>query len=196
MKLSVPPLLTPSQEGSQMLPMEKTWRAAPTVIQPSAPRSQQLFLDKERELQLPTPPDSGAPLSPERKAWAQAFTCLIFPSLGWQAGTALCAYLPPPSPSRLHRSLDFFFPALSPSIPERLTRNQELFCCAQQEGSLQGCCLGGGEASVSSVAQSCPTLCTPWTAALQASLPITSSQRLPKLTSIQSVKSSNCPGSL
>ena len=93
-----------------MLPMEKTWRAAPTVIQPSAPRSQQLFLDKERELQLPTPPDSGAPLSPERKAWAQAFTCLIFPSLGWQAGTALCAYLPPPSPAGLKAAAEGGFP--------------------------------------------------------------------------------------
>ena len=41
------------------------------------------------------------------------------------------------------------------------------------------------------VAQSCPTLCTPWTAAPQASLFITSSQSLLKLTSIELVMPSN-----
>ena len=45
--------------------------------------------------------------------------------------------------------------------------------------------------SVSSVAQSCPTLLTPWTAAHQASLSITNSQSLLKLTSIESVMPSN-----
>ena len=44
--------------------------------------------------------------------------------------------------------------------------------------------------SVSSVAQSCPTLCHPWTA-LQASLFITISQSLLKLMSIKSVMPSN-----
>ena len=39
----------------------------------------------------------------------------------------------------------------------------------------------------SSVAQSCLTLCNPWTAAQQASLSITNSQSLPKLMSIKSV---------
>ena len=39
----------------------------------------------------------------------------------------------------------------------------------------------------SSVAQSCPTLCDPWTAALQASLSITKSRSPPKPTSIESV---------
>ena len=43
----------------------------------------------------------------------------------------------------------------------------------------------------SSIAQSCPTLCDPWTAAHQASLSITNSQSLPKLTSIESVMPSN-----
>ena len=38
--------------------------------------------------------------------------------------------------------------------------------------------------SVHSVAQSCPTLCAPWTAACQASLSITNTQSLPKLMSI------------
>ena len=42
----------------------------------------------------------------------------------------------------------------------------------------------------SSVAQSCPIV-TPWTAACQASLPITNSQRLLKLMSIESVMPSN-----
>ena len=42
-----------------------------------------------------------------------------------------------------------------------------------------------------SVAQSCPTLCEPWTAALQASLPFTISGSLLKLMSIKSVMSSN-----
>ena len=42
-----------------------------------------------------------------------------------------------------------------------------------------------------SVAQSYPTLCEPWTAALQASLPFTISGSLLKLMSIKSVMSSN-----
>ena len=43
----------------------------------------------------------------------------------------------------------------------------------------------------SSVAQSCPTLCDPMTAACQASLSITNSQSLPRLMSIESVRPSN-----
>ena len=43
----------------------------------------------------------------------------------------------------------------------------------------------------SSVAQSCPTLATAWTAACQASLSLTSSWSLPKLMSIKLVKPSN-----
>ena len=43
----------------------------------------------------------------------------------------------------------------------------------------------------SSVAQSCPTLCNPWTAACQASLSISNSQSLLKLMSIESVMPSN-----
>ena len=43
----------------------------------------------------------------------------------------------------------------------------------------------------SSVAQSCPTLLTPWTAACQASLSITNSRSPPKPMSIESVKPSN-----
>ena len=43
----------------------------------------------------------------------------------------------------------------------------------------------------SSVAQLCPTLCDPWTAACQASLPITNSQILLKLMSINLVIPSN-----
>ena len=45
--------------------------------------------------------------------------------------------------------------------------------------------------SVCSVAQSCPTLCNPWTAACQVSLAITNSQSLLKLMCIQSVMPSN-----
>ena len=45
--------------------------------------------------------------------------------------------------------------------------------------------------SVSSVAQLCLTLVTPWTAARQASLSITNSQSLLKLMSIESVMPSN-----
>ena len=43
----------------------------------------------------------------------------------------------------------------------------------------------------SSVTQSCPTLCNPWTAAHQASLSITNSRSLLKLMSIESVMPSN-----
>ena len=45
--------------------------------------------------------------------------------------------------------------------------------------------------SVSSVTQSCPTLCDPWTAACQVSLSITNSHSLLKLISIESVMPSN-----
>ena len=45
--------------------------------------------------------------------------------------------------------------------------------------------------SVSSVAQSCPTLCNPWIAAHQGSLSITNSQSLLKIMSIESVMPSN-----
>ena len=45
--------------------------------------------------------------------------------------------------------------------------------------------------SVSSVAQSCLTLCDPWTTACQASLSITNSRSSPKLMSIESVMPSN-----
>ena len=43
----------------------------------------------------------------------------------------------------------------------------------------------------SSVTQSCPTLCAPWTVACQASLSFTVSQSLLKLMSIESVMPSN-----
>ena len=46
--------------------------------------------------------------------------------------------------------------------------------------------------SVSSVAQSCPTLCNPWIAAHQGSLSITNSQSLLKLVSIELVMPYNC----
>ena len=46
-------------------------------------------------------------------------------------------------------------------------------------------------AQFSTVAQSCPTLCDPWTAAHQASLSITNSQSLLKLMSIGLVMPSN-----
>ena len=42
-----------------------------------------------------------------------------------------------------------------------------------------------------SVAQSCPTLCDPWTAALQASLSFAISQNLLKFMSIESVMQSS-----
>ena len=45
--------------------------------------------------------------------------------------------------------------------------------------------------SISSIAQSCLTLLTPWTTACQASLSITNSWSLPKLMSIESVMPSN-----
>ena len=48
-----------------------------------------------------------------------------------------------------------------------------------------------GISSVSSVAQLCPTLCDPWTAARQASLSITNSQSPPKPMSIVLVMPSN-----
>ena len=52
-------------------------------------------------------------------------------------------------------------------------------------------CVSDSGSLVSSVAQSCPTLVTPWTAAHQASLSITNSRSLFKLMSIQSVRPSS-----
>ena len=46
-------------------------------------------------------------------------------------------------------------------------------------------------AQFSSVTQSCLTLCDPWITACQASLSITNSHSLPKLTSVESVMPSN-----
>ena len=43
----------------------------------------------------------------------------------------------------------------------------------------------------SSITQSCPTFCDPWTAACQASLSITNCRSLPKLMSIESVMPPN-----
>ena len=43
----------------------------------------------------------------------------------------------------------------------------------------------------SAVAQSCPALCDPWTAACQASLSITNAWSLPRLMSIELVMPSN-----
>ena len=51
--------------------------------------------------------------------------------------------------------------------------------------------LGWISVQFSSVAQSCPTLCHPWTAARQASLSIANSWSIPKPMSIESVMSSN-----
>ena len=48
-----------------------------------------------------------------------------------------------------------------------------------------------GLSQFSSVAQSCPTFCNPWTVASQASLSITNSQSLLRLVSIESVMPSN-----
>ena len=52
------------------------------------------------------------------------------------------------------------------------------------------CCSLTG-VSISSVTQSCPTLCNPWTTAHQASLSITNSWSPPKPMSIESVMPSN-----
>ena len=49
----------------------------------------------------------------------------------------------------------------------------------------------GRSVQFSSVAQSCPTLCDPWTAARQASLSITNSRSLLKLMPIESMMASN-----
>ena len=63
------------------------------------------------------------------------------------------------------------------------------------KGVCQGCilspCLFNLKAEFSSVAQSCPTLCDPWTEAHQASLPITNSRSLSKFMSIESVMPSD-----
>ena len=99
-----------SQGGPQMLPTERTRGAAAAAIQPSAPGSQQLFQDKERQVQRPAPAGTrGAPLSGEEGAGAGVYLFHLPIARGGQAGTALCTSLPPPSPTGLHRSLKFFY---------------------------------------------------------------------------------------
>ena len=79
------------------------------------------------------------------------------------------AYLPPRGISTTHVNV----PAASPCIHR--------FKWLRPDCSVQ----------FSSVAESCLTLCTPWTAARQASLSITNFQNLLKLMSIESVMPSN-----
>ena len=69
----------------------------------------------------------------------------------------------------------------APSVLVSLFCLLQTSCCALHQPSVQ----------FSSVAQSCPTLCDPWTAAHQASLSITNSQSLLKLMSIELVMPSN-----
>ena len=63
--------------------------------------------------------------------------------------------------------------------------------CPREQTSLQALKPSLVSVHFSSVAQSCSTLETPWTAAHQASLSITNSQSLLKLMSIKSVMPSN-----
>ena len=99
----------------------------------------------------------------------------------------------------------FFLPALGPTpwpfLPKRSFFLATL-CSSEpiispnikgQPGLMQTFSSGssGQRQWFSSVAQSCPTLCDPWTAGRQASLSITNSQSLLKLMSIESVMPSN-----
>ena len=94
-----------------MLPTERTRGAAAAAIQPSAPGSQQLFPDKEREVQRPAPAGTrGTPLSGEEGAGAGLYPLHLPIARGGQAGTALCAYLPPPSPAGLKAAAEAGFP--------------------------------------------------------------------------------------
>ena len=112
------PWLTASQEGPQKLPMERTQRAIAAAIQPSAPRRQRLFLDKERGVQLLTlPGHRGAPLQGGERGCRPLLVSSSH-RLGGHVGTVFCAYLLPPSPAGLHRSLDFFFPLFPPPSPK------------------------------------------------------------------------------
>ena len=70
------------------------------------------------------------------------------------------------------------------SPPEPQHRPGSGPCLSREHGRLQ-------KPSCSSVAQSCPTIATPWTAARQASLSITNSRSLLRLMSIESMVASN-----
>ena len=103
-----------------MLPTERTRGAAAAAIQPSAPGSQQLFPDTERDVQRPAPAGTrGAPLSGEEGAGAGLYPLHLPIARGGQAGTALGTSLPPPSPAGLQRSLEFFYP-LFPRRPKKI----------------------------------------------------------------------------
>ena len=68
-------------------------------------------------------------------------------------------------------------------IPQKIKFCQVAFKCSR----LCWILIQFSSVQFSSVAQSCPTLATPWTAACQASLSITNSRSSLKLTSVESV---------
>ena len=80
-------------------------------------------------------------------------------------------------------------PAAGPGVPRARAPSRPI-----EALSVPGLELSRGKSypvPFSSVAQSCPTLCDPWTAARQASLSITNSQSLFKIMSIELVMPSN-----
>ena len=118
-----------------MLPTERTRGAAAAAIHPSAPGSRQLFPDKEREVQRPAPARTrDALLFEEESAGAGVYLFHLPIARGGQAGTALCAYLPPPSPAGLKAAAEGGFPryynnqpatARSDSLRRRLSPGAE-----------------------------------------------------------------------
>lgn len=91
--------------------------------------------DREREVQRSAPARTrGAPLFGEESSGAGVYLFHLPIARGGQAGTALCAYLPPPSPAGLKAAAEGGFPryynnqpatARSDSLRRRLSPGAE-----------------------------------------------------------------------
>ena len=146
-------------------------------------------------MQLPAPPGlRGAPLSQEEGVGTGFYLAHLPITWDGQVGTVLCAYLP--LPSGLHRSLDFFFPCSFSLHPRKIDSEPGVVLLRSKRGVIARALSRGVRLQSVQSLSHIRLFVTPWTAARQVSLFITSSRRLLKLMSIQSVKSSNCPGSL
>ena len=130
------------------------------------------------------------------------FSCIVQDLSLWYIGSAVtalkfscptaCGSLVPQPGIKPESPLleDRFQPLDTREVPEIII----LYCLTtgqDVEYSIRWVCSFYISVQLSSVAQSCPTLCDRWTAAHQTSLSITSSQSLLKLMSIESVMPSN-----
>ena len=111
------------------------------------------------------------------------------------------SHLPASHPSRLSQSTQFELPGSCSKFSQTLYTHMVIYVLQCYSFNLSllllpllcpiDCSLSAFSTQFSSVAQSCLTLCNPWTTAHQDPLSITNSRSLPKLMSVESVMPSN-----